>query len=1485
MSQNINAQGQGNWWYFGDKAGIDFNSSPPVSVTGSLVTQEGCSSISDPNGNLLMYTDGSTVYCSSHTIMSNGTGLAGNFSTAQSAVIVKQPGNTNLYYIFTMGVSNVGSLNYSIVDMSLAAGYGSVTVKNSFLHANCLEKLTAVRHSNNQDIWILIHENSTSTNYVAYLLTSAGVNTTGVVSSVGGAGTNQSVGYLRASPNGMHVASAYYSGSQAVELYDFNATTGQLSNALLLTMSGSVYGVEFSPDGSMLYGSAGGQIAQWSICAGSPTAIAASKQTFTASNNWAMQLASDGKIYVSRYLQSSLGVINNPNAFGSAANYVDQQFSISPAQGRLGLPNYCTSWFMPPPSQFTVTMGTSSNVIGCMSASFTSPSTTSITIPGCTALTSSVTSILWNFGDPNSGGNNTTTQLHPIHMFSGLGTYTVSMILFFSNNVTDTLQQVLNINTPCISVKSSSITCATLGTATVTALGGLGPFSYTWTPSGQTGTVATGLHPGTYTIAVYDQGNNYTYTAQTIFTSLVPLTGVSSTQSSLTCFGASNGTATVNQLSGGSGSELFTWTNGVVTYTPSFVSTLSAGLWTVIVSDALTGCQVKEVFYITQPSSVSINIAASSFTACQGTKITFTASASGGTGPYNYQWAGNAPSQTLAVTQATGGSYVYSVNATDSYSCLSTNTIGINYINDPIFTVTNASICPLQTGTIHVSGATGYTWTGGVTGSSFAASPTLNTVYNFTGSALGCTNTGSGSIFLKSVPVPIVSSNSPRCNGQSLQLFAGGGSTYIWSGPLSYISPFQNPVLNPANPSQSGAYNVTVTGVNGCTASISHTVTIHPTPTVSALGDTICMQSTLNLFSSSVPGTFFQWSGPQGFTSALQNPVITNAQVNMTGYYNVKVTSAAGCTNVAATHASIVAKPVASFNTNSPRCAGQSLVLDASSTSGGISYQWSGPNGFAATAISNTIINVSVIEGGIYSLNVTTGPCITSIQKQVVVNPLPVLQLNSNSPVCDGKTLTVNADAPGFIIVGYVWQGPAAFYSVAKSPVINNVTSAAAGNYQVQVKDVNNCSSSGSLPVQIFPNPTLATVSTTVCLNASATITAEGAVSYNWMGPFLSVNQGSAAVIGNANYTLPQSYLVIGTAANGCTAIANATVSTRVLPVPTIVVLPDARVCRNETITLNAAGGLIYEWTGPQNIHLTGQRAELQMISTTYAGEYTLVATDAFECRGAATAVIEVDELPQGSLVETFTNHCVPYCSEFLYSNPNAYAPVKVQWQVENTKIGTRDFYHCFNHPGEYLVTGLFVDTTTTCKSSSAFNISVYAQPAADFEWDPKQPVEGGDDVKFINTTYPGNDISASWFFYDNANGEKKNINSSHIFKEAGTYPVALVVTSAEGCLDTIVKNVVIEPDFVIYIPNAFTPDDNDKNEYFMPVVRAVKMYDMKVFDRWGELLFSSVDPQHGWDGTFRGENCKADTYVYKIVLSTIKGDSKLYTGSVMLLR
>ena len=154
------AQNEGNIWYFGENAGLDFNSGTPVALTdGMLNTLEGCAVISDNNGDLLFYTDGMTVYNKNHTIMPNGVGLLGNNSSTQSAIIVKKPGSANVYYIFTVDghTGAQGGLSYSEVDMTLNGGFGDINAtKNILLIPQTSEKVTAIEHQNSSDFWIVI---------------------------------------------------------------------------------------------------------------------------------------------------------------------------------------------------------------------------------------------------------------------------------------------------------------------------------------------------------------------------------------------------------------------------------------------------------------------------------------------------------------------------------------------------------------------------------------------------------------------------------------------------------------------------------------------------------------------------------------------------------------------------------------------------------------------------------------------------------------------------------------------------------------------------------------------------------------------------------------------------------------------------------------------------------------------------------------------------------------------------------------------------------------------------------------------------------------------------------------------------------------------------------------------------------------------------------------------------------------------------------
>lgn len=361
----LNGQGEASNWYFGENAGLTFNSGIPVAlVNGNLNTAEGCAAISDSQGNLRFYTDGRSVYNRNHLVMPNGSQLQGNSSSTQSGLIVPHPGNQNLYYIFTLqSLAAPGGLRYSVVDMSLDNGLGEITTdKNILLHDPTTEKITAVSHSNGTDVWVIAHKYN-SNEFTSYLIGINGININPVISAVGN-NVNvlaDTIGQMKASPDGTKVA-VVYNESEILELLDFDSTTGVLSNPFQInsfgtnmggTNSSKIYGVEFSPRSRFLYVTETFEgVYQFDLINYNSVDVDNSKvslgsqssNTVTGSNN-SLQLAQDGKIYIAQDGFDRLGVINNPDEPGSLAGYTSNGVTLNNKVSRLGLPPFVQSYF------------------------------------------------------------------------------------------------------------------------------------------------------------------------------------------------------------------------------------------------------------------------------------------------------------------------------------------------------------------------------------------------------------------------------------------------------------------------------------------------------------------------------------------------------------------------------------------------------------------------------------------------------------------------------------------------------------------------------------------------------------------------------------------------------------------------------------------------------------------------------------------------------------------------------------------------------------------------------------------------------------------------------------------------------------------------------------------------------------------------------------------------------------------------------------
>ncbi len=1491
---------------------------PTVLVNNVLLTIGGCASISDASGNLLFYTDGVTVKNAAHFTMANGTGLLGpNGGPHPSVLILKRPGSTNLYYIFTAN-SNTSGLNYSVVDMSLAAGQGSVTLKNiPLLNANaapnCMRMISGTKHCNGTDFWIVTHDyapNNSTNVFRSRLLSSTGISSVAVTSSVGIL-TNDPSGAIKISPNGKRLGFvSAFSIFSNVHLMDFNNTTGQVTNPINLAVNG-YFGCEFSPNSSKLYyASTNGANAIWQydLCTAQTT-------SFGINPNHAcgqIQLAKDGKVYVAHPNLAALSRFNNPDLAGLASNFQNDIQSLSPGTSFLGLPNFMGSDFSPPPAPPAFTLTTGNNLLGCQTASFTAPALAqNFTIVGCAPNGYSITNLVWNFGDPNSGATNTSTLANPIHIYSAPGTFTASLILYYScGGGTDTLQQVVNVP-PCVSIASQSITCASLGSATVIPANGTGPLSYTWLPVVQNGSVATGLMPGTHTVNFFDPANNSFFTHTVNFTSLIPLTGSLAHSPSITCNAAPTGTAIFTNLAGGSGTEIYQWSNGALSFSSNaeFISTLTGGQWSVTVTDALTACQIFSVFTITQPPALTLNIASSSPSTCLGTSINFTASNSGGTGAYTYTWVGGPSSDTFVVSEAIASNYVYTVNSSDANNCVVSETIAVDFVPKPTLTVADVSICPLEVGTLTVSGAASYTWHTStplsVTTPVFTDSPVSSTQYTVIGEALSCTAAATASIIVKPTPNPFISHNSPVCENSNLIFSVSGVTSAVWSGPSAFSSASINNTLSSVQLNQSGLYSATVTAANSCTASASASLTVKPLPqfSIAPSSSSICANTTSVTLSSSTSSLFsassYTWLPNSGLSA--NSGTLVNAYPSSTTIYTV-IASLNSCTFSAQTTVNVVPPPSLSAQLSSNTLCSQAFNGSPNT----ITLSAGGANTYSLITVpdmfnANPAGPVSPLTAippytgiGSATLSGSNGVCTVSTSLTFSILPNPNISVNNYTPViCAGETFTYTNQGAST----YTWSSAtpgSTLYSnggvAVASPTINSVFSVFGGSLGCNSALHTTTITVNPLPtVQVSPDPLL------LCLGNTAELLAQSnGNSFLWKPPFGLNSYTTPLVTTHINQN--QNYTVIATL-NNCSNTAVAMVS--IMPLPNAQIIPvKTEVCLFEQIQLKAEGGVWYEWKDPVlQLHNT-QNLNLVASHLALSGTYTLKVTDLNSCVNYSSYPVLVHNLPGGYLVPERSEFCVPYCNSFTFV-PNAQSSITNSgpWSLNNSIYSGTSFTTCFSKAETYLISGPIEDNFG-CRNAVQLYVVGRPKPVASFYVTPENPVEGLDEVRFVNVT--SNIVAYSWQSAGSSSTPlgmtPSTVNSwqdykseesspSYVFQEAGIYGLMLIVKNEFNCWDTLMQSIEVKSDFAAYVPNAFTPNGDGLNDTFYPVLRGVKKFELQIFDRWGELIFSSNSSEHVWDGTFKGQECKQDVYNYKLVLLNVKGEEKMYSGGVMLYR
>jgi gliding motility-associated-like protein len=452
------AQLQNNNWVFGYGARVNFSGPIPVGSSNAAInSNESTASVSDPStGQLLFYTDGRKVWNANNQVMPNGANLLGGFynSCTQGALIVPFPEDNQRYYLFTLeelealSLSPVvdNGLRYSVVDMSLNGGLGDVQVAtmNTPLASDLTEKLIVIRSTEIQGFWVIAHKKNAN-EFLAWKIDACGVSTQPVISSVGSIfaispffGAYEAwAGAMDASPDGNRIGMPI-DWSDRIEFFDFNKTTGVVSNLLTDNVTDDStpgflrkYGACFSPDGSKFYYTNINSVYQLNLSTYTSAAIASSNTLIyspilepNAYPCLQIEQAPNNRLYVAIGNAERLDEISNPNSLGLGCAYVTNAVSFGPATCQLGLPAQV------PLGGFAATSTIAFLPDSCLQ-SFISFSI---------ATASPINQINWNFDDPTSGANNVSTSLDPSHQFSEPGTYQITAIVEF-DCYTDTISQ------------------------------------------------------------------------------------------------------------------------------------------------------------------------------------------------------------------------------------------------------------------------------------------------------------------------------------------------------------------------------------------------------------------------------------------------------------------------------------------------------------------------------------------------------------------------------------------------------------------------------------------------------------------------------------------------------------------------------------------------------------------------------------------------------------------------------------------------------------------------------------------------------------------------------------------------------------------------------------------------------------------------------------------------------------------------------------
>lgn len=784
-----------------------------------------------------------------------------------------------------------------------------------------------------------------------------------------------------------------------------------------------------------------------------------------------------------------------------------------------------------------------------------------------------------------------------------------------------------------------------------------------------------------------------------------------------------------------------------------------------------------------------------------------------------------------------------------------------------------------------------------------------------------CSVSSTQTIEVKVTPSVSAGLDKSFCEGDGgVQLDANvdnGSGTYFyeWTCGLGTSCGFdsafvEDPMVNPdgLNPPVDVTYYFQVTDANGCTSNRdSVVVTVNAKPKVDAGPDlSICepdapginLQGSIAADNQAPQPITYTWTPSTGINGGL-NTLTPYARPDTTTIYTLIGTSINGCSSEATTldtTSSMTLRvrpiPTAFAGQDTGICIGESVRLDGSASGAGPDYTFTWTASPAGSLDDPSSANpiATPTQTTEYTLVVSSGGCISAGDNVIVkVDTKPTLTPGTGGAVCLFEPFQLNANASGDP------RGDNYTYHWFPTTGLNNpdiynpvATPLQTTTYQVWAESEFGClSDTPSITISLKPTPEVELIGedTTLCSNDTLSLearhsfrTAAGApLAYRWYPADAIVEE----IADNEVRVSPNqsTYIIVETEVTTNNCATRDSIFVKVEPAITATVSADTtRFCAGESTTLYAVGGsgsARFSWIPAAGLADSSNATTLATPDTTTT--YAILITEGV-CSATDAITLEVNPVPEADYFSTIPAGCGTLEVSFM-ENAGEDA-VGYIWNFgDGSPVSNEpDPTHYYSAPGNYVVTFTaigpggceVVNTQTTVEVSDGPEVIISSTP------DLSEPVPSHFDIKFMAD---GQGIEAYlWTFSDGGTASGQTV--TYQFKEEGTFSVELTVTGEDGCVRTIPYGPFEIFPGDLQLQNVFTPNGDGLNDEFRLRYFGDGDYEVQVYDRWGRLVFTSMNPSDGWDGTLGETSAPTGVYFYH---ATIEG--RRYEGNVTLLR